>query len=181
MRVFTRLFNTVIRRKSGRRCGIEESGQPFARHQSHFARITVEYFPWLRGLARRSIFKSTREERMKRLNKLQTLSALTALLGTGVAIQAAAATPQFVLRPLLSGYALAGDAPTADEGRCGEGKCGMQMMDTDKNGKVTFEESKAGKFSEKQFKAWDANNDGTLEKSELDAMHRVKGKEGYCS
>jgi hypothetical protein len=38
-----------------------------------------------------------------------------------------------------------------------------------------------GKFSEKQFKAWDANKDGVLDKSELDAMHRVKGKEGYCS
>jgi uncharacterized low-complexity protein len=118
---------------------------------------------------------------MKRENKLHTLGALTALLGTGIAIQAAAATPHFVLRPLVSGYALAADAPAADEGRCGEGKCGVPMMDTNKDGKVTFEESKLGQFSEKQFKAWDANHDGVLEKSELDAMHRVKGKEGYCS
>ena len=109
--------------------------------------------------------------------------AITALLGTGMAIQAAVASPHFVLRPLVNGYALAADAsaPVSGEGRCGEGKCGMQMMDTNKDGKVTFEEAKLGKFSEKQFKAWDLNHDGVLDKSELDQMHRVKGKEGYCS
>ena len=37
------------------------------------------------------------------------LHALTALLGTGVAFQAAA-SPQFMVRPLVSGYALAADA-----------------------------------------------------------------------
>jgi uncharacterized low-complexity protein len=118
---------------------------------------------------------------MKRDSKLQTLTALTALLGTGIAIQAVASAPQFVLRPLAVGYALAADATVSGEGRCGEGKCGLPMMDTNKDGKVTFEEAKAGKFSEKQFKAWDLNHDGVLDKSELDAMHRVKGKEGYCS
>jgi uncharacterized low-complexity protein len=118
---------------------------------------------------------------MKRDNKLQALGALTALLGTGMAIQAAAATPHFALRPLVSGYALAAEAAMSEEGRCGEGKCGIPMMDTNKDGKVTFEEAKLGAFSEKQFKAWDANHDNVLEKSELDAMHRVKGKEGYCS
>ena len=120
---------------------------------------------------------------MKR-NKLQACTALTALLGSGIAMQALGSAPQFVLRPLASGYALGADAASAEvsgEGRCGEGKCGMQMMDKDHDGKVTFEEAKAGKFSEKQFKAWDLNKDGVLDKSELDAMHRVKGKEGYCS
>ena len=113
---------------------------------------------------------------------MKPLQAITALLSTGIAIQAAAASPHFVLRPLASGYALAADAaPVSGEGRCGEGKCGMQMMDTNKDGKVTFEEAKLGKFDEKQFKAWDLNHDGVLDKSELDQMHRVKGKEGYCS
>ena len=114
---------------------------------------------------------------------MKQLQAITALLSFGIAIQAAAASPQFVLRPLMSGYALAADAgaPVSGEGRCGEGKCGMQMMDTNHDGKVTFEEAKLGKFSEHQFKAWDLNNDGVLDKSELDQMHRVKGKEGYCS
>ena len=70
---------------------------------------------------------------------MKQLQAITALLGTGLAIQmAAAASPQFVLRPLVSGYALAADAASVSgEGRCGEGKCGMQMMDTNNDGKVT--------------------------------------------
>jgi uncharacterized low-complexity protein len=113
-------------------------------------------------------------------SKLQACTALTALLGSGIAMQALGSTPQFVVRPLLSGYALAADAPSA-EGKCGEGKCGLGMMDVNHDGKVMFEEAKKGKFSEKQFKALDANHDGVLDKSELDAMHRVKGHEGYCS
>lgn len=55
------------------------------------------------------------------------------------------------------------------------------MMDTNGDGKVSFEESKAGKFTEHQFRGWDKNGDGALDKTELDAMHAVKGKEGYCS
>ena len=98
---------------------------------------------------------------------------------------AAVASSAFRLQPLIAGYALAAaDAkPAADysEGKCGEGKCGLGMMDTNKDGKVSLEESKAGKFSEHQFKAWDKNGDGMLDKSELDAMHAVKGKEGTCS
>ena len=112
---------------------------------------------------------------------MKSLQAITALLGTGIAIQTAAASPQFVLRQLVNGYASAVDAQVSGEGRCGEGKCGMQMMDTNHDGKVTFEEAKLGKFSDKQFKAWDLNQDGVLDKSELDQMHKVKGKEGYCS
>jgi uncharacterized low-complexity protein len=117
-------------------------------------------------------------------SKLQACTALTALLGSGIAMQALGSTPQFVLRPLISGYALAADTASAEvsaEGKCGEGKCGLGMMDVNHDGKVTFEEAKKGKFSEKQFKALDANHDGVLDKSELDAMHRVKGHEGYCS
>jgi EF hand len=98
---------------------------------------------------------------------------------------AAAVNTSFKIKPLVSGYALAGAAGKSEhadsESKCGEGKCGLGMMDTNKDGKVSPEESKAGKFSEHQFKAWDKNGDGMLDKSELDAMHAVKGKEGYCS
>ena len=107
------------------------------------------------------------------------------LVGATSAATGAVLNDSFRLEPLLSGYALAGtdgkSAPADSEGKCGEGKCGIPMMDTNKDGKVSLQESKAGKFSEHQFKAWDRNGDGMLDKSELDAMHAVKGKEGYCS
>lgn len=107
------------------------------------------------------------------------------LVGATSAANGAAMNNSFKLEPLISGYALAGaeakSAPANSEGKCGEGKCGVPMMDANKDGKVSLEESKAGKFSEHQFKAWDKNGDGMLDKSELDAMHAVKGKEGYCS
>jgi uncharacterized low-complexity protein len=107
------------------------------------------------------------------------------LVGATSAANGAATNNSFKLEPLVSGYALAGADGKSEsansEGKCGEGKCGIPMMDTNKDGKVSLEESKAGKFSEHQFKAWDKNGDGMLEKSELDAMHAVKGKEGYCS
>jgi uncharacterized low-complexity protein len=112
---------------------------------------------------------------------VQLGAALTALLGSAAYCQASSLP--FQANPLISGYAVAAaDATrTPDEGKCGEGKCGIPMMDTDKDGKVSVEESKLGHFSIKQFKAWDANGDGFLDKKELDAMHATKGKEGYCS
>ena len=106
-----------------------------------------------------------------------------ACVGATSLVHAAAASTTFRIDSLVSGYALAaadGKAQAA-EGKCGEGKCGLGMMDTDKDGKVSLQESKAGKFSEHQFKAWDKNGDGQLDKSELDALHAVKGKEGMCS
>lgn len=106
-------------------------------------------------------------------------------IGVTSLADAAAVDTLFKIKPLVSGYALtaaAGKGEHADsEAKCGEGKCGLGMMDINKDGKVSPEESKAGKFSEHQFKAWDKNDDGMLDKSELDAMHAVKGKEGYCS
>ena len=105
--------------------------------------------------------------------------------GAGSVTDAAAVDASFKFEPLVSGYALTGAEANVEhgdsEGKCGEGKCGLGMMDTNKDGKVSPEESKAGKFSEHQFKAWDKNGDGMLDKSELDAMHAVKGKEGTCS
>lgn len=107
------------------------------------------------------------------------------LVGATPAASGAATSNAFKLEPLVSGYALAAAAgktePANSEGKCGEGKCGIPMMDTNKDGRVSLEESRAGKFSEHQFRAWDKNGDGMLDKSELDAMHAVKGKEGYCS
>jgi len=105
----------------------------------------------------------------------------SALVGSLSVAHAAAGDPTFRLQTLTAGYALANSEAKESEGKCGEGKCGLGMMDTNKDGKVSREESKLGKFSEKQFRAWDKNGDGFLDKSELDAMHAVKGKEGTCS
>ena len=109
-----------------------------------------------------------------------------ACVGATTLAHAAAASSTFRIHSLVSGYALAAadgkaQPATAAEGKCGEGKCGLGMMDTNKDGKVSLQESKAGKFSEHQFKAWDKNGDGQLDKPELGAMHAVKGKEGMCS
>jgi uncharacterized low-complexity protein len=105
----------------------------------------------------------------------------SAFVGSATIAHAAAGEMTFRLETLGSGYALAAAPAKAEEGKCGEGKCGLGMMDTNKDGKVSLDESKSGKFSERQFRAWDKNRDGFLDKSELDAMHAVKGKEGYCS
>jgi uncharacterized low-complexity protein len=114
----------------------------------------------------------------------QPLIAALGVVLAGATSLAAAATvnASFKFERLVSGYALAAaDTKAGNEGKCGEGKCGIGMMDTNKDGKVSLEESKLGKFSEHQFKAWDKNGDGFLDQSELDAFHKVKGKEGTCS
>ncbi len=63
------------------------------------------------------------------------------------------------------------------EGKCGgkggEGKCGMEMMDADKDGKVTKAEFMAA--HEAMFAKKDTNNDGVL-----DAAEMKKAKEGKC-
>ena len=110
-----------------------------------------------------------------------TIAFGAAFLGSVSLSSAVSPSAAFQIKPLISGYMLAGEETKSAEGKCGEGKCGIPMMDKNKDGKVSKEESKAGGFSEKQFNAWDANHDGKLDKSELDAFHSVKGKEGYCS
>ena len=105
----------------------------------------------------------------------------SAFVGSVAIAHAAAGDMTFRLQTLASGYTLAAAPAKPEEGKCGEGKCGLGMMDTNKDGKVSPDESRSGKFSDKQFHAWDKDQNGFLDKSELDAMHAVKGKEGYCS
>jgi len=106
-----------------------------------------------------------------------------AVIGSLSLSQLAAASPVFQASDLASGYMLA----AAPEGKCGEGKCGVAKLDTNKDGKVEMSEAVAGGFTENQVKAWDKNNDGSLEANELKAMHAVmdsgdkkKGAEGSC-
>jgi uncharacterized low-complexity protein len=106
-----------------------------------------------------------------------------AIVGSLSLSQLAAASPVFQASDLAAGYMLA----AAGEGKCGEGKCGVAKMDTNKDGKVEMAEATAGGFSESQVKAWDKNNDGSLEANELKSMHAImdgkamkKGAEGSC-
>jgi uncharacterized low-complexity protein len=102
-----------------------------------------------------------------------------AFIGSLSLSQLAAASPAFQASNLTSGYMLA----LAGEGKCGEGKCGMDKLDSNKDGKVSMEEAKAGHFSDSQVKAWDKNADGMLDAGELTAMHASMDKkkaEGSC-
>ena len=105
-----------------------------------------------------------------------------AVIGSLSLSQLAAASPVFQASDLASGYMLA----AAGEGKCGEGKCGVQKMDANKDGKVEMSEAMANGFSESQVKAWDKDNDGSLDANELKAMHAIldtgkkKGAEGSC-
>ncbi len=106
----------------------------------------------------------------------------TSLIGSLSLVQIATANPTFHIASLTSGYALA----ATGEGKCGEGRCAVAKMAKPGETAVTKEEAMAHGFSEHQFKAWDANNDGKLEANELAAMHAIvdapkKGKEGSCS
>jgi uncharacterized low-complexity protein len=106
-----------------------------------------------------------------------------AVIGSLSLSQLAAASPVFQASDLAAGYMLA----HAGEGKCGEGKCGVAKMDSNKDGKVEMSEAMAGGFSESQVKAWDKDNDGSLDANELKAMHAImdgggkkKGAEGSC-
>jgi uncharacterized low-complexity protein len=59
------------------------------------------------------------------------------------------------------------------DGKASEGKCGMEMMDADKNGKVSKAEFMAA--HEKMFAKHDANSDGSIDADEM-----KKAKEGAC-
>lgn len=106
-----------------------------------------------------------------------------AFIGSLSLSQLAAASPAFQVSDLAAGYMLA----HSGEGKCGEGRCGVAKLDKDGDGKVSLAEAKAGGFSDNQVKAWDKDADGSLDKTELAAMHTAmdkhhdkKGAEGSC-
>lgn len=66
------------------------------------------------------------------------------------------------------------DKKTA-EGKCGEGKCGLDMMDSDKDGKVSSAEFAARHASDtSMFAKHDTNNDGFISADELKAQMEAK-------
>jgi uncharacterized low-complexity protein len=112
-------------------------------------------------------------------------TALTVAIGTAFAASLAGAPVAsadenpFAAHNLGKGYMVA-DAQKGMEGKCGMGKCGVgkcgaQMMDTDKDGKVSKDEYM--KHHEAVFTKMDASKDGTLEDSEM-GMGKMKG--GNC-
>ncbi len=118
-----------------------------------------------------------------------TLAIGAAFLGSAAFSQTSHASTAFQVKPLVSGYMLAGA-----EGKCSEGKCAVSKMDTNKDHKVSMAEAEKAGWNEAQFKAMDTNHDGSLSKKELAAGHKMhktgaegscsaakKGKEGSCS
>jgi uncharacterized low-complexity protein len=113
----------------------------------------------------------------KQINKPLALAVGAALVG-GIALSASA----FAMTDLSSGYMVAasqapGEAGKKDaEGKCGEGKCGIEVMDTDKDGKVSSAEFAAKHDGDtSMFAAHDANKDGFITADEVKAA-----KEGSC-
>ena len=107
-----------------------------------------------------------------------TLAVGAAFIGSVTLSQMVHANTAFQVKPLISGYMLAGH-----EGKCGEGKCAVSKMDTNKDAKVSMDEAKAGGWNEAQFNAMDTNKDGFLSADELAAGHKMhkSGAEGSCS
>jgi uncharacterized low-complexity protein len=107
-----------------------------------------------------------------------TLAVGAAFIGSFTLSQMVHASSAFQVKPLISGYMLAGA-----EGKCGEGKCGMSKMDGNKDGKVSMDEAKKAGWNEAQFKVMDADKDGFLSADEVAAGHKAhkSGAEGSCS
>ena len=102
-----------------------------------------------------------------------TMAIGAAFVGSVAMTQMANASTAFQITPLVGGYTLAA-----------EGKCAVAKMAKPGETAVTKEEAMAHGFSASQVAAWDKNNDGKLDASELSAMHAAmdkKGKEGSCS
>jgi len=114
----------------------------------------------------------------KQINKPLAFAVGAALVG-GIALS----TSAFAMTELSSGYMVAasqaapGEAGKKDaEGKCGEGKCGIEVMDTDKDGKVSSAEFAAKHEGDTtKFAAHDANKDGFITADEVKAH-----KEGKC-
>ena len=127
----------------------------------------------------------------KQTNKPLALAVGAALAG-GIALSGAA----FAMNDLASGYMVsashaAGEAKAADkktaeakcgadkqaaaEGKCGEGKCGMDVMDADKDGKVSSAEFAAKHNGDSsKFAAHDTNGDGFISADEMKAQSEAK-------
>ncbi|HET8942922.1 MAG TPA: hypothetical protein VFN13_13140 [Rudaea sp.] len=107
-----------------------------------------------------------------------TLAIGVAFLGSAALSHASQANTAFQVKSLVSGYMLAGA-----EGKCSEGKCAVSKMDTNKDHKISMDEAKVHGWNEAQFKAADANHDGSITKQEMAAAHKMhkKGSEGSCS
>lgn len=91
------------------------------------------------------------------------------LLGSLALAHVASAQTSFQMTGFLTRAALAQTA----EGKCGEGRCAANKLDTNHDGKVSYEEAMAAGFSEQQCRTWDKNKDRTLETNELAAMHAI--------
>lgn len=99
-----------------------------------------------------------------------SIAMISGVLLSSVAItQLAGASPMFQVVDLVVASALTQSA----EGKCGEGRCAAAKLDTNRDGKVSYQEAEAAGFSEAQCKTWDKNEDGSLEANELAAMHAI--------
>ena len=104
-----------------------------------------------------------------------------------------AAGNPFAMQSLGSGYMVA-DAGKGMDGNCGDmtrkhaskapagGKCGMNVMDTNKDGKVSKEEYMKAQAA--KFDAMDANKDGVIDANEMKGTPAAgaakKATEGKC-
>ena len=91
------------------------------------------------------------------------------LLGSLALAQLVRAGSTFEINEIVTHAALAQTA----EGKCGEGRCAANKLDTNHDGKVSYEEAMAAGFSEQQCRTWDKNKDRSLETNELAAMHAI--------
>lgn len=131
------------------------------------------------------------------INKKPVALAIGATLASGLLLSGSA----FASTQLAQGYLLGGQEAAADkakegscggskakeascggdkkaEGKCGEGKCGMDVMDTDKDGKVSraeFNAKHADPAEQAKFDGGDTNKDGFIDASEAKAH-----QEGSC-
>src|SRR5664279_2251113 len=97
-----------------------------------FARMDQDQSAYHRGVTQMS----------NNIRNSLTIAFGAAFLGSVSLSNAFSPNAAFQIKPLISGYMLAGDAANSAEGKCGDGKCGIPMMDKDKDGKVSKEESK---------------------------------------
>ena len=128
----------------------------------------------------------------KQINKPLALAVGAALVG-GLALSASA----FAMTDLGTGYMMgastAGAAKAGDkqaeancgadkqsaEGKCGEGKCGVDVMDTNKDGKVSSAEFGAKHNGDTaMFAMHDTNKDGFITAEEMKAHKAAEGKCG---